>query len=206
MLVHLSRFQNDMSDARGMVSSAQQKDSAGAYVWHSAARSMFIESSFMKIFIAWELFQEQTFISYMLGNASMRGTVITRYVTPLDSNHANDLLLGGNGRFADWSTPDVVRRMARLCFANGDPYETALAAIHSDLLDLKTIRNAASHISSTTTSALDALASRKLQTPMSGCSVASLLLAIDPNSAAGDSFLTSYCNLLDAAANLIANA
>ena len=205
MLVHLTNFQNSVADARGMVSNAHQKDAVGAYIWHSAARSMFVESSFMKIFISWETFLEKTFIEYMLGNASILGNNIPRYVNPIDATHANNFLIGRQ-QYVDWSTPDIVRRLAKLYFANGEPYESGLASIHSDLLDLKTIRNASSHMSSTTTAALDALASRKLQTTITGCTPASLLLAMDPNSVASSTFLNGYCDQLDSAANSIASA
>jgi hypothetical protein len=207
MLQLLTSFQNSVADARGMISAAHQKDAAGAYLWHSAARSMFVESSFMKIFISWEVYLESTFLSYMLGNPSIRGNVLTRHVSPLDQKHANDILIGsGRQQFVDWSTPDTVRRIGKVCFQNGEPYETVLASIHSDLLDLKTIRNAASHISSTTATALDGLAARKLQVPVAGFSAAQLLLAADPSSSTGDTVLGAYCGQLDSAAILIANA
>jgi hypothetical protein len=81
----------------------------------------------------------------------------------MNPSHVNDMLMGSGQRaFVDWSTPETVRKIGRMCFANGDPYETVLSSIHTDLLDLKTVRNAASHVSSTTTAALDALATRRL--------------------------------------------
>jgi hypothetical protein len=207
MLQYLTSFQNSVSDARGMISAAHQKDPSGVYLWHSAARSMFVESSFMKIFIAWESFLENTFISYMLGNPSISGKVLTKHVSPSDQKHANDMLIGsGRQLFVDWSTPEVVRKIGKICFHGGEPYETVLASVHTDLLDLKTIRNAASHLSSTTAAALDGLAARKLQVPVSGFSASQLLLATAPSSTPNDTILGVYCQQLDSAATLIATA
>jgi hypothetical protein len=206
MLQHLTAFQNSVADARGMISDANRTDAAGTHVWHSLARSMFVESSFMKIFISWEMFLERTFIDYMLGNPSTRGTLLVKHVSPLNAAHANDLLIGsGRQQFVDWSTPEIVRRISRICFENGEPYESVLSSFHSDLLDLKTLRNAASHMSSTTGPALDALATRRLQITVSSFSVAQFIQAIDPSSNGGDSILATYCSLLDSAANLIAH-
>jgi hypothetical protein len=207
MLQYLSLFQNSVSDARGMISTAHQKDASGAHLWHSAARSMFVESSFMKIFLSWETFLESTFIDYMLGKPSIGATILTRHVSPKNAGHANDMLhVGGHQRHVDWSTPDAVRRMSRVCFDEGEPYESVLSSINSDLLDLKTIRNAASHASRASAAALDGLATRKLQVSVSGITAAELLLASDPASATQETVLSVYCGQLDSAATLIANA
>jgi hypothetical protein len=164
-----------------------------------------VESAFLRLFIAWETFIEDTFIHYMVGTPSARGIVLNRYVAPLDMQHAQSIALG-NTRFVDWATPDAVRRLAGLYFHLGDPFESVLSGIHADLLDLKTVRNAAAHLSSTTTAQLDALASRKLGTPVANIGVAAFVTSPDPASVPGESILQTYERSLDAAADLIANA
>ncbi|MGI8484253.1 MAG: hypothetical protein ACR2OU_08315, partial [Thermomicrobiales bacterium] len=95
---------------------------------------------------------------------------------------------------------------AGLFFEGGDPFETVLAQVNSDLLDLKTVRNAAAHLASTTNAQLDALATRKLSTPIAGMTVAKFVMTADPHSATGQSILQTYEATLDTAAHLIANA
>jgi hypothetical protein len=90
--------------------------------------------------------------------------------------------------------------------ANGEPFESVLASIHSDLLDLKTIRNAAAHVSTTTVQPLDALASRKLQRNISGIAAAAFLLSTDPTSRSGSTIFEGYTSVLDTAAQRIIHA
>jgi hypothetical protein len=140
-----------------------------------------------------------------MGIASASGSTIPCFVQPADRAHASKLLIG-LGRFVDWSTPDPVRRLANNFLANGEPFERILASIHSDLMDLKTIRNAAAHLSTTTVQPLYALASRKLQRSVSGISAAAFLLSTDPTSPSGSTIFDGYTLVLDAAAHSIIHA
>jgi hypothetical protein len=168
-------------------------------------RVIITEAAFLRIFMAWEAFLEKSFWHYMMGQPSLSGTVIHRFASPRDEDHANRLLIG-IGRFVDWSTPDVVSKLAGLFLDKGDPFESVLSAIHSDLLDLKTVRNSAAHLTSSTSVQLDALASRRLGRSCSGTSVYDFILAPDPSSAKGATILQSYMDLLDAACHRIAYA
>jgi hypothetical protein len=80
-----------------------------------------------------------------------------------------------------------------------------VSAIFSELNDLRTMRNASAHISSTTQSALEALAARIFGAPRPGITLYQLLMAIDPASATNDTVLVSYRKKLDVAAELITN-
>jgi hypothetical protein len=89
--------------------------------------------------IAWETIQERAFVEYLMGVTSAAGNIMPRFVQPSDRAHASKMLIG-QGRFVDWSTPDPIRKLANNFLGNGEPFETVLASIHADLIDLKTIR------------------------------------------------------------------
>jgi hypothetical protein len=199
MLPLLIEFREAITVSRRLIAAAHQKDTTGSYTWAEADRSTVVGAAFLKVFIAWETIEEKSFIEYLVGSPSAAGNVIPCFVQPRDRAHAARLLIGV-GRFVDWSTPDPVRKLARNFLANGEPFERVLASIQSDLIDLKTVRNAAAHLSTTTAPLLDALASRKLQRNVSGMSAAAFLLSNDPASTAGLTVFDGYASVLEAAA------
>ena len=201
----LAEFHTSLGQSNAIIAAAYRVDSASKFFFTATEQSVLVESAFLRVFIAWEAFLESTFIHYMLGVPSVRGTVVPRCVTPRDAEHAHSIVVGGM-RHADWSTPDFVRKVARLFFDFGEPYETVLSQIHSDLLDIKTVRNAAAHLSSSTSTQLDALASRKLKSPSLGMTVARFVMHADPSSPNGESMMQTYTASLSSAAHLIADA
>jgi hypothetical protein len=202
MLPLLTEFREAVTISNRLIAAAHVKDTTGAFAWNEADRFVVVEAAFLKVFIAWETIQEKSFLEFLMGAPSASGSVMPCFVQPKDRAHAVRLLIG-MGRFVDWSTPDPVRRLANNFLANGEPFESVLASIYSDLIDLKTIRNAAAHVSTTTIQPLDALASRKLQRNISGISPAAFLLSPDPTSSLGSTIFEGYTSVLDAAAQRI---
>jgi len=75
------------------------------------------------------------------------------------------MLVIGVQRYFDYGNHDYVRRMVNMYFENGYPYEPHLSAVSSDLADLRTMRNASAHITSTTQTVLESLALRIFSRP-----------------------------------------
>jgi hypothetical protein len=200
----LQDFRDSIVSINGLIASAHATDAAGNNLWTSDETVFITESAFLKMFIAWESFLERSFILYLTGNLSITGKTVTRYASPIDEEHAHHILIGVM-KYVDWSNPDIIRKFAKLYFDSGEPYESAISSIFSDLMDLRTIRNSSAHISSTTAKNLDGLASRKLKKPSAGIKVYDLILALDPD-IPGNTILKSYQDILDTAAELIANA
>jgi hypothetical protein len=90
-------------------------------------------------------------------------------------------------------------------FENGYPYEPHLSGVVQDLADLRTMRNASAHITSTTRLALENLALRVLQISSIGINLYTFLMATDPNSANGDTVYATYRDKLLVTADLVAN-
>jgi len=200
----LQDFRNSITVINGLIATAHATNAAGTNLWTIDETIFITESAFLKMFISWESFLEKSFVLYLTGNLSMTGNVVVKYASPIDEKHAHKILIGVM-KYVDWSTPDIVRKFAKLYFDSGEPYESAISSVHNDLLDLKTIRNSVAHISTTTTGNLDGLAIRKLSRPTSGISVYDLILSINPNLTA-NTILKTYQDNLDAAAEIIARA
>lgn len=201
----LTAFRSSITEANGFISLAFQQDSNGTYVLPQNQREFITDSAFLKIFIAWETFLEDCFIQYMLGEPSILGNTITRYIQPKNKDHANRLLIGTQ-KYVDWSNPDIVRTLCNLYFENrNNPFDRFISSMLSDLWDLKTIRNAAAHLSSTTQPKLDSVGSRKLKRQLYNLKVSDVIFAIDPDSNPSKTFFTTYLDKLDVAAEGIAN-
>ncbi len=89
-------------------------------------------------------------------------------------------------------------------FHQGYPYEPHLSAIFADLSDLRTMRNASAHISSTTQTALESLALRIFSQPLPRIGLYEMLTMNDPRSTAGETVFVTYKTKLIVTAELIA--
>jgi hypothetical protein len=103
------------------------------------------------------------------------------YLTPVDEDHAKQVLIGTQ-KYVDWSNPDIVRRLSKLYFGNINVIDSGIAPIHSDIFDLKIIRNSAAHLSSTTVSKLQGLKNRLFgQGNSVNDNAYSVLMAVSPS-------------------------
>lgn len=201
----LNNYRLSIDEANSFIALAFQQNAAGVYLLPQNQRDFISESSFLKIFIAWETFLESSFLDYLLGEPSITGSIINRHAQPIDRDHAHRLL-AGTKNFVDWSSPETVRKLSNLYFVQGNPIDSFISTIHTDIMDLKTVRNAAAHMSSTTSNQMDSLGTRKLKQPCNNLKVADFIFAIDPNSSTHETILTTYLTKLDIAAEGIANA
>ena len=200
----LTTFRVSVAEANSFIALAFQQDGDGNYVLPQNQREFITDSAYIKIFITWETFLENSFTQYMLGEPSILGNAITRYVQPLNEKHANSLLIGTQ-RYVDWSNPETVKKLSILYFAPGNPFDIFISSMISDLFDLKTIRNAAVHLSSTTRQQLDSIGTRKLRRFCNNLNVSDIIFAVDPDSATNETILATYLNKLDLSAEGIAN-
>ena len=187
-----------------LVASAHRLDPAGAAIFPPAERELITVAGFLNLFVAWEEFLETAMSQFMVGTPTLSGTAPTRYATPPDVESAKRMLIGTN-RYFDYANHELVRRMAALYFQNGYPFEPHLSAILTDLADMRTMRNASAHLSSTTQVALESLAQRIFGVPRPGMTLYAMLTAVDPRSAAGATVFAEERDKLLATAQLIAH-
>lgn len=201
----LNNFRSSVAEANSFITIAFQQDANGNYLLPQNARDFINDSAFLKIFIAWETYLESVFLKFLLGEPSILGTFLVRYATPLDTLHGNNMLIGKQ-KYVDWSDPATVKLFANLYFLTGNHIDAFINSIYSELLDLKTIRNAAAHLTSTTSGKLDSVASRILGSPQTNITVSQLIFSIDPSAApAGTTVLSIFLSKLEIAAEGIAN-
>src|SRR3989344_1293832 len=98
------------------------------------------ELAFLKIFVAYEIFIEEAFIGYMLGQTSRNKFKPKKYVLPKDEQHARKMTLQDYSEYTDWASPDKIKRRAEYCFKNGEPFTTNISSRQQMLQDIKTIR------------------------------------------------------------------
>lgn len=199
----LYKFRSSVAEAQSFVIIAFQQNATGTYILEKFQREFILDSTFLKVFIAWEGFLESCFINYLMGELSINGNVVIRYSQPTSVEHAHKMIIGTQ-KYFDWADPERVKQLSKLYFVIGNPLDNYISSILSDLKDLKNIRNAAAHLSSTTTAALDAIASRKLRRTVANISVSELMFSLDPTPPATSTIFDTYLSLFDIAAEGIA--
>jgi hypothetical protein len=198
----ITDFRTGVSKINDIVQKAYEIDVAGNDIFDDPQKDFIVSSAFLKMFISWESFLEDSFVKYLVGEISTNGTNVTKFVNPNDREHALKMLVGTQ-KYVDWANHEIVKRLANLYLDQGEPFSSNISAIARELSDLKTIRNAAAHLSSTTQHQLDALASRVLGRTTSNSTVAKFILHLHPDDSS-KTILQYYQDILDLAAENIA--
>jgi hypothetical protein len=198
----LLEFKDSVAQCDSLIANAHKVDAAGIPLLPTIDQRQITVAAFLNMFIAWESFIESSLTELMTGVSTISGTAPNRYVSPVDLAAARRLVKWV-GRYFDYANHQNVMKAVTMYFEHGYPYEPHLSAIYSDLDDLRTMRNASAHISSTTQTALDSLALRILGQPQPDISLYQLLTMVDPRSAAGETIFLAYKNKLVVTAELI---
>ena len=198
----LAGFQTSVRQCENLIANAHKTDTAGNAFLPDVDRQQITVAGFMNMFIAWETFLESSLVALMTGASTIGGNTPTRYVLPPTLEAARNLVIGIN-RYFDYANHQNLIKMVNQYFMDGYPYEPHLSAIHSDLDDLRTMRNASAHISSTTQAALGALFLRIFGAPSGRIKLYNLLTSIDPRSPNGATVFVTYKIKLLVTAELI---
>ncbi len=199
----LADFQADVQQCESLVAHAHATDPAGQSLLPLSDRRQITAAALLNMFVAWETFLERALAIFMTGGATLGGAQPTKFVSPPSEEAAQSMVIGVN-RYFDYGNHDFFRKLVSIYFLNGYPFEPHMAAISGDLADLRTLRNASAHITSTTQQALESLYLRIFGTPNPGVDLYSFLLSLDPRSNANETVFLAYRNKLVVAAQLIA--
>lgn len=200
----INELQRRIAQCDSLIANAHKTDSFGSSLFPVVDRQQITVAAFLNLFIAWEVFLEDAMTKLMSGSPTTSGKHPTRYVTPPTQEAAKIMVIGIN-RYFDYANIDYVKRLTTMYFENGYPFEATLNSISADLADLRTMRNASAHITSTTQRALEALAQRIFLTPKPGIDLYTLLTSAHPNSASAQTVYAESRDKLLAAAIIIAN-
>lgn len=164
---------------------------------------LIVELSYLKAYLAWERFLEETFILFLLGYAPSQKNKIIRYVAPKNRKHAIEFLLQGKD-YIDWSTPEEIRNRANLLLKNGKPFDKPVSSITHQLKNMKTIRNAITHASSISKEKFKSLVRGKISYFPSSLTIGGFLYSRVPNTKPPESFFDYYFNsIINAARKII---
>ena len=113
-------------------------------VLHQPQVDLIFELGFLKIFIAWEQFLENTFVRYMCGASSLLGKKPIRIIS---ARYLDDALgaICGERPYADWASVDIVVERANRFFDKGEPYATPLQSAAAELVNMRKVRNHIAH-------------------------------------------------------------
>lgn len=161
-----------------------------------------IELSFLRAFLAWEGFLEESCVLYMLGQRPLRGRALVRYVLPPNRRMAQALAADGRD-YARWDGPTEVASRAERFFRDGRPYASVLRGVQHTLNDAKTVRNAVAHDSENARQKFEGLVRRELASVPPRRTVGSFLNTVRLGVAPPQSFLEFYLDKLDQAADQI---
>jgi hypothetical protein len=204
LAVALTNFQNSAAQCDSLIANGHKTDSTGAYIHTQTDKEQITAAAFLNLFIAWETFLEDALTKLMTGNPTIGGSLPTRYVSPPTIEAAQKLLKGVNRQYFDFANHESVKEVSNMYFLNGYPFEPHLSSISQDLAELKIMRNASAHLTSSTQAKLNGLALRIFTTPHPGISLYKLLVASDPRSTSGETVYGRYKERLITAATLIA--
>ena len=159
----LRRLEHAFGQSRRLVVDVQRWSGAGTrpYITQSR-RDLMVELAFLKSFLAWERFLEESFVLYLLGKCAPRGRKPHRFAVPPDTRAARDLI-SGNRPYVKWDGTATSDR-AKVFFRGGRPYTTAIEPRRHLLQEAQTIRNAIAHESERARRLFEALVRNKIGT------------------------------------------
>ncbi|MDX6531686.1 MAG: hypothetical protein QOH41_3976 [Blastocatellia bacterium] len=166
-------------------------------------RDHLAEIAFLKSFIAWEMFLEESFVLYLLGKKAPMAARPHRKLVPSNRNVAEKLFIPEKRKYANWSVTDFIVERAEKCFQAGtEPYSSALTTYNSRLTQIKSIRNAIAHASSSTQESFKKIARDRLIVGVypAGLTVGGFLSTTVPATHPPESFLENYLATLRLAA------
>ena len=203
----LTEFLNNLGDCRQLSAEAHHLAPPGLRGRQNVLtvqkwRDRMTEMAFLRAFLAWESFLEETFVLYLSGQSPPRGRTPKRNVVPLSQNIATTLIFEGRG-YAQWTSMSVVRERADRFFSHGRPFGPILAKNTNSLDEVNTIRNAIAHRSGSARERFETLVRTKIRTLPANLTVGGFLQTTEPGSSPPASFFEFYVAKIDLAAQLI---
>lgn len=158
-----------------------------------------IELAFLRTYLAWESFLEESFILYMLGQQPRRGRAPHRFAYPPSRRLAQDLISEGR-EYASWGGVAEVSSRAERFFRDGKPFSIVLRPNQHILNQTRTIRNAVTHSSPSATEKFESLVRLHLGSLPPNITVGAFLATVVPTTTPPLSFFELYVKKIEAAA------
>ncbi len=166
-------------------------------------RDSIVEMAFLRAFLAWEVFVEESFILYLCGQKPPRGRRPYRHAFPPNHEIAMEWVIPEGRPYARWTAAGEVSQRAERFFRNGRPFAGILRSNQTALDETQTIRNAIAHRSTSARLKFENLVRTKLLTLPPNLTVGRFLGTTAPGSTPPISFLEFYVAKIDLAAQQI---
>lgn len=156
-------------------------------------RDMIVELAFLKAFLAWEAFLEESFVLYVWGKPPPRGAPPKCIYQPPRNRQLVEQLIVPEGKdYVDWTNVNIVTTRAMRFFAGGEPYSRTLRPHQSFLDNMRFIRNAIAHSSTHSWDKFQRLVREELRTAPPHLTIGGFLVTTIPGSSPPESFLEDY--------------
>lgn len=199
----LSAFSGEAAQSDRLIAHAHQMGSGKKMLFPLVDREQITVAAFLNLYIAWESFLESCLIEFMVGSNTLSGVPPIRNVCPADEECARAIVKGCRGYF-DYGNPESVKTTVNVYFANGYPFEPPLSQINQDLFDLRTMRNSAAHITTSTQNGLEKVAQQVfLGVPKPRIRLYTLLMSLDRRQKQPSTVYTYFRDRLLTTAQLI---
>lgn len=139
---------------------------------------MITELAFLRVFIAWENFLEESFIRYLVGAKSPSGYIPKRFVNPSNMEIAKNIISGERREYIRWNSAGEVISRSEIYFKGGEPYGNVLRGAAIDLNDMNVIRNRITHMSTISKAKFNNFVRRRFGHGKRGMTPGRLLLAL----------------------------
>lgn len=139
-------------------------------------QDLVIKQAYLSVFTEWEHFLEDTTVAYSLGELSICGFSPQKYISPIDTDHA-DRLIKGAAKYPDWSDRDYVKKTEEALFKDGEPFISAINGFSSIYTDMKKVRNVIVHNSIKSRDEFETLVRTALSAASVGISPTEFLLS-----------------------------
>jgi len=200
----LNDFRRTLQDCSNLAEDAHQWSLPGSHPHIPRKRSeSMIELAFLRAYLAWEVFLEESFVLYLLGMKAPRRAAPKRFTFPPSRRLAKEWIVPEGRPFAKWDANSVRVRAGRF-FHGGKPFTAALQSNQYALDQAKTIRNAIAHESDEAREKFKTLARDKLNGTLPPTLTAGgFLNAPVPGLAPTQSFLEFYLERIEFVARQI---
>ena len=94
LIDNLQNYRHTIDECQDYIDYAHQRYASGRYKLKNNLRIFISESSFLKMFIAWERFLESCFIDYLMDEPSIQNNRPAKFANPINVQHAQELLKG----------------------------------------------------------------------------------------------------------------
>jgi hypothetical protein len=118
--------------------------SSASAEWHTARVEYLYELAFLRVFIDWETFLEQTFLRYLCGYKSIHGCYVPTSGNYCVSIAAAKALVFGSGGYALWHNPTTIESRSKTHLV-ACPHEIIIRSNKSRLEHLGATRHRIAH-------------------------------------------------------------